>query len=427
MDKYKYLIIGGGAAGTSAAETIRTNDKEGSIAVISDEPHPLYSRVMLSKPNFFLGKIPFDKIFLKGEAWYSDNNINFLGGKKAIKLDSESKKLTLEDGSSIQYEKLLIATGVDAKRWPLNGADKKGIHYLRTLEDGKGIMEGIKTAKNAVTIGGGFISFEMADLMHLAGLKTTSIIINSYFWEPILDEASGKMLEDAMTKAGIVIMRNSDVTEIIGEDAVSGVNVKTGDSEVKLLCEMIICGIGITNPIKWLNEAGIITNYGVIANEFMETNLQDIWTAGDITEYKDLILEEHIEMGNWVSAHEQGRIAGLNMVVSANGKTDSDKINTKQHFNFVSFYTTFGFGVNIAFVGDVNVDPKRIIVPRGSPEINSYGRLIIDDKGELIGATLINRAKEMNIIAKIIEKNIKVIDKQKELGDIEFDLKKLLE
>jgi NAD(P)H-nitrite reductase large subunit len=408
---YKYVIIGGGAAGVSAAETIRSNDKEGAMAVVSDEPYPLYSRVMLSKPNFFLGKIPFDQIYLKGKEWYEENHIEFLGSKKAVRLDPAAKTLSLSDGSQLRYEKLLIATGVEARKWPVDGSSKKGIRYLRTLEDGKGIMEGIKTATKAVTIGGGFISFEMADLLNLAGLDTTAVIMDSYFWQPILDDRSGLMLENAMTKSGVKIVKNSQVKEVFGGESAEGIMLQNGE---KIPCEMIVCGIGTTNPIGWLKECGIATNRGILADEFMKTNLPDIWTAGDIAEYKDLLLEENIEMGNWVSAREQGRIAGSNMA----GKHEA--------FRFVSFYTTQGFGMSVAFVGDVNAGEGRIIVSRGSPEINSYARLIIAGNGELVGATLINRTGDMNTIAKIIEKNMRVADRQKELGDVDFDLKKLL-
>src|SRR3989344_3939297 len=97
-NKYKYLIVGGGVAGITAAETIRENDAEGSIAVVSDEVHPLYSRVMLSKPNFFLGKIPFDQVWLKGQKLYDEKKITFLGGKVATSIDTNAKILTLSDG-----------------------------------------------------------------------------------------------------------------------------------------------------------------------------------------------------------------------------------------------------------------------------------------------------------------------------------------
>ena len=333
QSSYKYLIIGGGAAGVSAAETIRSIDATGSMAIISDEPYLMYSRVMLSKPSFFLGKIPFDEIYLKGKEWYSDNHIDFLGGKKAVSCDFQKKTVTLSDSSVLQYEKLLITTGVLARKWKAEGTEnKKGIYGLRSLEDGLAIMEAIKTAKKGLTIGGGFISFEMADLLNLAKIETTMIIRESHFWEPTLDEASGQMIEKALTSSGIKIIKNAEVKVVKGAEKVSGAIIKDNKSgkEIEVPCNIIIAGIGVTNSTGWLKESGLRTNLGILANEYMETSAPNVWTAGDIAEYKDLLLEENVQMGNWVNAREQGRIAGLNM--------------TGQHqaFRFVSFYTTSG-------------------------------------------------------------------------------------
>ena len=163
-----------------------------------------------------------------------------------------------------------------------------------------------------------------------------------------------------------------------------------------------------------MKSAGLNVNRGILANEFMEASMPDVWTAGDIAEYKDLLLQENVQMGNWVSAHEQGRIAGLGMI----GK--------RQAFKFVSFYTTNGFGLTVAFVGDASVGPDRVIIPRGSPEINSYARIILVNN-EIEGATLLNRIQEMGTISKLIEGNIDVSAQLAELADPNFDLKKLLE
>ncbi len=413
MDHTQYLIIGGGAAGTSATETIRGKDKDGSITIISDEIHPLYSRVMLSKPNFFLGKIPFDQVWLKSKGWYKENAVTFMGGETAVSLDTKNKVVTLgkNDKQQIHYEKLLIATGVRTRPWNVPGANKKGIYSLRTLEDGKAIMGAIKGTKRAITIGGGFISFEMADLLKLAGLETMMILRESYFWQPTLDEASGFMIEQALTKAGIKIVKNAEVVEVIGNESVEGIILKDG---TKIPCEMIITGIGIVPPpLDWVKDAGVNIKSGILANEYLETNIPDIFTAGDIAEYKDFILEENIQLGNWVNAREQGRIAGLNMV------------GEKTPFKFVSFYTTQGVGISIAFIGDARPGPDRVVIQRGSPELNSYARILIVDK-ELVGATLINRTSELTTIAKLIENNVDVSEKYKELRDVEFDLKQLL-
>ncbi len=433
MEKFRYLIVGGGVAGVTAAETIRENDPEGTIAVVSDEVHPLYSRVMLSKPNFFLGQIPFDQIWLKGQKWYDEKKITFLGGKIATSLDTKTKTLTLTDATKLKYDKLLLALGVQARRATMPGAGKKGVHYLRTLEDGKAIMEGIKTAKakangspKGITVGGGFISFEMANLLKLAGIDTTLLLRERYFWEPILDEQSGLMIEQAIEKAGIKILKQTEITKIIGNENVEGVIIKTppstplGTSE--LACQLIMFGIGAINNIGIAKESGVATNRGILANEYLETSAPDIWTAGDIAEYKDLILDKTIQLGSWVNAHKQGQVAGLNMI----GK--------KTPFKFVSFYTTQGFGMNIAFVGDPS--PSNVQHPmlnkiiRASVENNSRIQLLIDtlDSGrkELVGATLINKPAEMSLIAKLIETNVDVSTRLTELANPNFELKTLL-
>src|SRR3989344_2412561 len=167
MEEINYLIIGGGVAGTTAAETIRKNDSNGSIAIVSDEPHRFYSRILLSKPNFFLDKIPFDQIWLKTEAWYKDQNIQLLSGKKAIKLDSVGKIVTLDDGTAV--------------------------------------IDAVKTAKRAVAIGGGFVSFEMCEMLRLAGLSVSLVIREPHYWDPILDGPSGRMVESALEKGGVKI------------------------------------------------------------------------------------------------------------------------------------------------------------------------------------------------------------------------------
>ncbi|MEK7110695.1 MAG: FAD-dependent oxidoreductase, partial [Patescibacteria group bacterium] len=306
MESYKYLIVGGGIAGVTAAETIRQTDKDGSLAIISDETYPLYSRVMLSKPPFFLGKIPFESIYMKGPGWYAKNHIAYLAGKTATALLPAEKILTLSDGSEIKYEKLLLALGVAARTWAVPGAEKKGVHYLRTLDQGRGVIEAIKTAKRAIIIGGGFIGFETADLLRLAGLEATMLIREKYFWEPLLDEKSGQMVEAALLRTGVSIMRETEVAEVLGTDVVSGVRLKNGQ---ELSCDMIMCGIGVFSPLDWLKDSGMKFGRGIIANEYLATNIPGIWTAGDVAEYRDILLEETLELGNWANAREQGRVA----------------------------------------------------------------------------------------------------------------------
>lgn len=446
MRETRYLIVGGGIAGTTAAETIRKNDTEGSIIIVSDEPHRLYSRIMLSKPNFFLGKVPFERVWLKPEFWYQENKMELLAGRRACKLDPGRKIVTLDDESEWRYEKLLLAPGGYARRWEIPGSNKAEVYYLRSLDEARAIMEavspvrtgasclydgsiippsapflgateesrrrsnGVKTAKRAIAIGGGFVSFETCEMLRLAGLEVTLIIRESHYWEPMLDEPSGRIIEDALKRGGVAVIKNAEVASVIGESAAEGVLLKDGK---KIPCDMIVAGIGIQYPIAWIGSAGIKINRGILANEYLETNISGIWAAGDAAEFNDLILGEEIQLGNWVNAQTQGRIAGLNMA----GK--------REPFRLVSFYTTQGFGIASAFVGDARPAPDRAIILRGYAESGSYGR-IIAAQGEIIGATLINRTQELASLTKLIERDFRVSGYESNLSDPDFDLGRLL-
>ena len=411
MTQFKYLIIGGGVAGTTAAETIRQNDLSGSIAIVSDESYRFYSRIMLSKPNFFLEKIPLEQIFLKNETWYKGQNINFLGGKTAVGMNAGEKTVSLDDGTVLQYEKLLLAIGGFPRKWDpqkIEGSDKKGVCYLRTLEDAKAIISGIKTAKSAVCVGGGFVSFETCELLRMKNIDTTLLIMEPYYWANVWDETSGLLVEEYMRQGGVNVLKNEEAEKILGADKVEGVKTKSGR---EITCQMVVVGIGITFPVGPFKNC-VDCGRGIKTNEYLETNVPGIWAAGDAVEFNDIVVGEPVQLGNWANAQMQGRVAALNML----GK--------RQPFRMVSFYTTQGFGLSIAFVGDVRPLPDRTIIARGSKESRSYGRLLLKDK-ELVGATLLNRTPEMAPISKLIEKDVDLSAKHAELADPNFNLKTL--
>jgi len=410
METVRYLIIGGGIAGTTAAETIRQNDKDGSIAIVTDENHRLYSKVMLSKPGFFLGQMPLDSVWLRKEEWYKEKNIRLLAGRKAATLDQTAKKVTLADGSEIGYEKLLLAIGTCARPWPVPGADKKGVYYVRTIEDGLAMIEAVKTAKKAVVIGSGFIGFEMCDMLHQAGLEVTSLIREKYFWEPFFDEASGRMIESVIEKAGVKIVRETLAHHAVGGERLEGVALPDG---TVLPCDMVVAAVGAVCMIDWLKAAGLEANRGIVTNEFLETSAPDVWTAGDCAEFNDLALGERTVGGTWVNAQMQGRVAGLNMV----GK--------KQAYRLVSFYTAEGFGVKVGSAGNPWPVPGREYVSRGSVELGWMERFVF--KGpKLMGATVMNKTQDVINITKLIDKGTDLSGRKAELADPNVELKTFL-
>ncbi len=410
MQHFKYLIIGGGIAGTTAAETLRKNDTEGSIALISDEPYPLYSRVMLSKPAFMRGEQSLESVWLKKTEWYEQNHITFMGGVSANSLDDSAKKVSLLDGREIEYEKLLLAIGAHARKWTIPGSDKNGIYYLRGLDDTKAIIEAFKTKKKAVLIGSGCVSFEIADVLRSLNMETTLVMREKYFSEPMLSEPEGKMVEKKLEESGVKIIRNAEIAEVLGGKEATGVTLKDG---MKLDCDMILCMIGVIFPTEWLKTSGIELGRGIIANEFLETSIPDVWTAGDIAEYNDTVLKETFLCGNWMNSRGQGETAALGMT----GK--------RTEYKTVTFQTSHGFGDVIGFVGDTRALSERKVFYRGSPEQNSFARLIVQGN-RLIGATLINRLPEMGTITKLIKEGTDISGKEGEIIKADFDLKSLI-
>lgn len=404
-----YLIIGGGVAGTTAAETLRQHDAAARITIVSDEPHRFYSRIMLSKPNFFLGKIPFDQIWLRIPSWYQTLRIELIAGATATALDPEARTVRLNDGRILPYRKLLLATGAQAIQWQVPGANKSGVLHLRTLDDAKAIMAAVKSTRRAICVGSGFTSFEMCEMLVLAGAAVALVMREPHYWDPLLDEASGMMIEAAMRRGGVKIFRNSLVKTVDGNGKVSGVTLEDGR---RMPGELIIAGVGACPRTDWLKAADLAVNRGVLADEYLATNVPDVWTAGDCAEFKDLILEERVMLGNWVNAQMHGRIAARNML----GK--------RAPFKMVSFYTAMGFGLTIAFAGDVRHQGRQVIA-RGSPQAGRFARLIVDEHDELVGATFINRTNELQPVCRLIERNVKVSAMREQLADETLDLRTL--
>lgn len=419
MKDFYYLIIGGGIAGTTAAENIRFIDAKNSIAIISDEPYPLYSRVALSKPNFFLQKLPPETVWLKKPEWYKARNV-VLTRDEAIAIDVKRKILRLKSDGEVRYQKLLIASGAKPRTWqaPLKteflrgqvaGAKLAGVFRMQTLDDAVGIMERIKRVKRAVVVGGGFIAFEMCDMLCQRGLEVYSAIRENYFWNRILDDETAGMIEYAMAENGVKIIKNSEIVSVNGTDEIESVTFASGEN---LPCEMAIIGTGVEPAISWLTS-GLKTARGVLVNEYLETSEPNIWAAGDAAEYLDIFSGKNILAGNWANAQMQGMTAGKNMA------------GQKIMFNAISPYTTQGFGIHLAFIGDISKDGARESIKRNLRRPNSYTELIIKNK-KLSGAILVNHAQELKTISALIRQRLDTVEIRSELQNPDFELKKLI-
>ena len=384
-----YLIIGGGIAGTTAAETIRSRDKDGSIVIVSAEPYPLYSRIMLSKRGFFLGQIPEDRIWLKTKEWYKQNDILLLAERSAVSLETKEQTITLDDGEIIEYKKLLLAVGSRPNKLNIPGTEKNGIYSMYTLNDARKIIGSANTAKKAVVAGGGFIAFEMCDLLRKKGLEVTLIMRKDKLWSKTLDDNGWHIIEQAILAGGVKLIKNDGAAEILGDSAVAAIKTKNGN---ETQCDLFIAGIGINCPTEPFMSAGISCDKGIITNEYLETNVSNIWAAGDAAEFFDTMTAEKTQTINWANAQGQGRIAGINMT------------GGRELFQMTTSFTSGGFGITIATVGNIYPTPP-FETDCQKPTENNFTQTI-SKNGKISGAILINNNKEISAITQKISNNI---------------------
>ena len=409
--KYKYLIVGGGIAGTTAAETLRKRDPEATICIVTDEPYRLYSRVLLSKPAFLTGEQHLDSAWMKTEAWYRENRIDLMVAVSAHRLDPATKTLGLSNGDILGYEKLLIAIGTHSRQWYIPGREKSSVHYLRTLDDAKGIIDDLTgEKKHAVMIGSACVSYEVIDILRSKGIEVTEVMREKYFWEPSLSKEEAGITEKRMVEKGVTIIPEMEVTEILGDEQVTGVMLKDGRM---LPCDMVFAFIGIVLPTEWLTSSGMNIGRGIATNEYLETSILDVWAAGDCARYKDVVLDDSVMMGNWMNATKQGETAAANMA------------GDKKRFELVSFHSSHGFGDMISFAGDGRARADREYIMRGSADERKLGRLILRGN-RIVGATMVNRTQELATIVKLIAERTDVSAKKAALADANFDLKTLL-
>ena len=411
MQSFTYLIIGGGVAGTTAAETLRKRNPDVSIAIVTDEPHPLYSRVLLSKPAFLTGTQPFDSVWMKKLEWYETERITLMPGRKAASLDATKKVVTLLDGEELQYEKLLLATGTHTRHLKVPGAEKKGVHYLRTLEHARSIIADLAEGRShAVMIGSACVTYEVADILRSKGIEVTEVMREHYFWEPTLSSEEASLVESRLKERGVTIIQEAEIAEVTGAESVEGVILKDGRH---LSCDMVFAFIGVVHPTEWIASSGIAIDRGTLTNEYLETSLPDVFAAGDGVRFKDIILGDTVMMGNWMNAVKQGETAAENM------------LGDKKPFMLISFHSSHGFGDMISFAGDARAREDRTYIMRGDKDARALGRLILRGN-KIVGATMVNRTSELNAIVKIITAKVDVSTKLSELADANFDLKTLI-
>lgn len=306
-----FVIVGGGLAGAKAAEALRDNGFDGTITILTKESHIPYERPPLSK-GFLMGKDSRESVFVHPLDWYADNAVELRRESEVVSVDAAAHLVTLSDGSTQPYDKLLITTGSVPRKLTIPGAELLGVLYLREIDDSEAIKSAFALSTSVVVIGAGWIGLETAAAARAANLDVTILEAASLPLVKILGDQVAQVFADLQRKNGVDLRLEVSVEEIVGSDGrVSG--VRLGDGSV-IAADMVIVGVGIAPAVALAETAGLTVDNGIVVDEHLQTSDPDIYAAGDVANAFNPRLGTYIRVEHWANALNMPSVAAKCMM-----------------------------------------------------------------------------------------------------------------
>lgn len=374
------VIIGGGVAAVNAVKAIREINTDLNITVLQNEAVYPYYRTRLTKSLF--ENLEADSILLQKKEWYEQNKIDLLLSKEVVSIDPDHNTVYINDGTSIHYDTLLVATGAYNFKPPIDGIDKENVLTIRDYEDVQTVREKVKDKETILHIGGGIQNLEAAWAMCSHGKKVIIAEFMDRLMPRQLDIRASEIIKNAVEGFNIRVKLGTQIIEVTGEGTVTG--AKTKEDE-RLDCDIIIYCVGIRPNKRLFENTAIQTNMGIIVDNHMRTNVENIYAAGDIAEFEGRV------GGLWPVAIEQGKIAGYNI---------AGKDITYQSFMPVT--TMNAFQLSVFSVGNIDENSCSHSIIDDPADGANYRRIFIREQ-RIVGAIVIGEIKNNQMIKKVIE------------------------
>lgn len=308
----KYLIIGNSVSAVAAIEGIRGQDKEGEITVISNEPYYNYSRPLIS---YFLGeKVLLKDMPFRSKDFYEKNKVKLILNVNADRVDTKKKYVVLSDKRKLNFDKLLIASGGAPIVSEIKNSDSDSVFTFTNLNDAVKLKKYIKTkkVKKAAVLGGGLIGLKVTEALIELGVKVTIIELADRILAASFDKKASNIIQKALEKIGCGLITNNTVSEII-KDKNGKIKKLVLKNKKTLDTDLLVTAIGVIPNKILAEEAGLKTDKGILVDFYMQTNVKDIYAAGDCASARDLLLSVNRPIAIWPAAARQGKVAGCNM------------------------------------------------------------------------------------------------------------------
>jgi 3-phenylpropionate/trans-cinnamate dioxygenase ferredoxin reductase subunit len=305
-----FVIIGASLAGAKAAETLREQGFAGRVVLVGDDAERPYERPPLTK-DYLRDESPREKAYVHSESFYAEHDIELLSGTAATALDPARKRVTLDGGQELGYDRLLLSTGAQPRRISIPGAELGGVYYLRTLADCDALRARLETAAAVVVIGAGWIGSEFAASARQRGSEVTIVEPASVPLERALGPEVGGVYRDLHRDHGVALLLGSGVAAFEGDEMVRRVRTDDGRS---LDCDYVVVGIGAVPDSRLAQGAGLSVDDGVVVDERLASSAPDVYAAGDVASAWHPFYGRHVRVEHWSNALNQGPAAARAML-----------------------------------------------------------------------------------------------------------------
>ena len=357
MSGQEFVIVGGGLAAATAAETLRNEGFDGAIRLIGAESHHPYIRPPLSK-EYLKGDAGRDSVFVQEDGWYDENRIDLMLGRRADGLDAGAHIVELDNGERVHYDRLLLATGASSRRLSIEGAEASGIHYLRTIEDSQALREQIEHGgKRIVVVGSGWIGLEVTAAARGYGNDVTVIGREKVPLSAALGEELGAMFGELHRQHGVTLKLPAGIRSFTTADGrVTGV---VTDSET-LLADLVVVGVGAVPHVELAQGASLAVDNGILTDERMRTGAPDVYAAGDVANAFHPVVERHLRNEHWANAINGGTAAGKSML--GHGAV----------FDDIPYFYTDQYDLGMEYSGYPTLTSDAEVVYRGDLESREF-------------------------------------------------------
>jgi len=383
----RFVIIGNGAAGTTCAAILRQQEPSCSVTLITEEAHPLYNRVTL--PRMLKNEVPPSKVFIRTLEWHDQVGIRFLRERRVTAVSVQEHTVLTHRGEEIPWDALLVATGGRPDPLPAPGGDAPNCLNFQFYDDTVALSEQIARSRRAVSVGGSFISYELAEAFRVRGLETVWMIRGPRWLRRVLDEDGGALVDKIAAAHGVQVLHGHEVAKVNVRDGVAVGVVTTGGETID--CQLVGSGLGLTMNTDFLAGTGVRTAKGVVTDGCLRTNVPGIFAAGDVAEYDDAVIGRHHLMGTWDNALAHGRVAALNML---GGQSPYVDVPTYQSGLFDTIISVLGVTPETL--------PDAESVTRCDMEARTFRKLFFN-RHTLVGAVMIGSIKGKKKLMDLIK------------------------